>query len=284
MQNKRIWLVTGISSGFGKALALQIMQTGDFLIGTLRENKQVQEFNHLYTGQGIAYKLDVTDYNAVKEVMQDIKTNYGRIDVLVNNAGFGLIGAIEAISLDDMKEQMETNFFGSVNMTQQVLSIMRKQGCGFIVQISSIAGFCAAPGSSAYIASKFALEGFSEALAKEVEPLNIKVIIVEPGPSRTNFTNPTSIKIIKRNIKEYSETAGARIKHFQDLHGKQQGDPKKVALAIIHAVNSAANSKDIPLRLPLGNTVVERIRSKIETLNEGLEYWEKDNYITDLMI
>ena len=196
--------------------------------------------------------------------------NFGSIDILVNNAGYGLFGAIEEVSLDEARQQMETNFFGALALTQAVLPFMRERKSGHIIQISSMAGFRAVAGMGLYNASKFALEGFSEALALETKHLNIKVTIVEPGPFRTNWAGDSSIRS-EKVIEEYSPTAGSRISTIQAYSGNQPGDPEKAARAIIKVVNS----DNPPLRFPLGTVAIQAIRNKLKSVEEEINEWEK---------
>jgi len=193
---------------------------------------------------------------------------FGRIDVLVNNAGYGLLGAVEEINLQEAREQMETNFFGLFLMTKAVLPVMRNQRSGNIVQISSAGGFHATPGMSLYNASKFAVQGLSEALAIEVEPLKIRVTIVEPGPFRTQFASTSSRRAVKK-IDDYAGTSGALIETIYKHSGKQDGDPEKAAPVIFTAVNS----KNPPLHLPLGNFALNEIRSKIQSVETDIKQW-----------
>lgn len=263
---KRHWLITGISSGLGQALAQSVMASGDFVIGTFRHQKQVDEFNTTYVGQGYAVKLDVTDFENIDKVVTLIRSEFGRIDVLVNNAGIGFIGAIEESSIEEIREVFESNFFGMAKLTQAILPLMRRQKSGAIVQISSHGGLKAFAGFGIYNASKFALEGYSEALAQEVKPLGIKVMLVEPGPFRTKFAGK-GLKEAKTTIEDYSETAGAFRSKLKDVDGKQEGDPQKAALAVINHVNSENPS----LRLPLGRLALMTIGMKLDSVKTDLE-------------
>lgn len=264
--NKKIWLITGISSGLGKALAKSVMERGDFVIGTFRRQTQVDEFNSNNINSGFAVKLDITDEEEVVKVVETIKSQFRTIDVLVNNAGVGFVGAIEETSLFEAREVFEANFFGTLRLTQLVLPIMRKTKKGHIVQISSHGGIKAFAGFGIYNASKFALEGFSEALAEEVKPLGIKVTIVEPGPFRTNFAG-ISLGQAKNNIDDYSETAGIFKFKLKSVNGKQEGDPMKASEAIINLVNS----KNPTLRLPLGKIALMTIGKKLDSVKSDLD-------------
>jgi NAD(P)-dependent dehydrogenase (short-subunit alcohol dehydrogenase family) len=190
--------------------------------------------------------------------------------VLVNNAGFGFLGAVEEATITDYREVMETNFFGALQVTQAVLPFMRKQGSGHIIQMSSAAGFRSTAGFGVYNASKFALEGMSEALALEVAPLGIKVIIVEPGPFRTNFAG-SSIKTASNEIPDYDATARIFKNNILGYAGQQEGDPIKAAQVILQVVQS----DNPPLRLPLGSTAITAVRNKLQQVEQDLNSWEQ---------
>lgn len=264
--NSRIWLVTGISGGIGKALADAVMERGDFLIGTFRNEWQVAEFNERNVQKAYAVLLDITRKNDIEQQVKHIMAMFGRIDVLVNNAGMGFAGAIEETCIQEVKDVFEVNFFGTLQMTQAVLPYMRKEKSGHIVQISSHGGIKAFAGFGIYNASKFALEGFSEAMALEVAPLGIKVSIVEPGPFRTNFAG-TALTFAKNVIDEYAETAGQFRAKLKSADGHQEGDPVKASHAIINLVNAENPS----LRLPLGKTALNSIRMKLNSVHDDLE-------------
>lgn len=267
--SSRIWLITGVSSGLGRALALQAAQNGDIVFGTLRKSDQVQEFNDLVHGKTFGIELDVNDHRQISPVITHILDQFGRIDILVNNAGYGLFGAIEEVSMEEARQQMETNFFGALALSQAVLPIMRNQRSGHIIQISSMAGIRANPGVGLYNASKFALEGMSEALALELKPLNIHLTLVEPGPFRTEWAGSSSIRS-KKIIEDYTASAGERIKLINGISGKQPGDPVKGAKAIIRVVNS----DNPPMRLALGKPAVDAIREKLRSVEKELAAWE----------
>lgn len=275
----KIWLITGISSGFGKALAEAVVEKGDFVVGTFRKDEQVRAFNTRYAGKAFSYTLDVTQHEAAAKVVGNIIEKFGQIDVLVNNAGYGLLGTIEELSMLEVRAQMETNFFGTLTMTQKVLPFMRQQSAGHILQISSVAGFAPLPNAGAYNASKFAIEGFSQALALEVQPFNIKVTIIEPGPFRTQFL-AGSIKQAEKNIKAYDVTiVGTIKKELLERNGKQVGDPQKAALAMIQVVYS----ENPPLNFPLGKIAIDRIRDQMNRIEKDLAVWEKVSVNTDFI-
>ncbi len=263
---QKIWFITGISSGLGKALAQSVIEKGDFVIGTFRQQQQVDEFNRAYSKQAFAYLLDICNEEQVKASIENIYAQFKKIDVLVNNAGFGFAGAIEEASMAEVRTVMEANFFATLHITQLVLPYMRTQKSGHIIQISSQAGIRATPGFGIYNASKFALEGFSEALAQEIAPLNIALSIVEPGPFRTNFA-AGSFKQAANTIADYAETAGAFRARMDQINGKQEGDPAKAALAIIELVNK----ENPPLRVPLGKIAIQALTAKIASVQKDLD-------------
>lgn len=265
MKNKT-WLITGISSGLGKALAEAVIQKGDGVIGTFRKEEQVLAFNQRKLVNAQAVLLDITHLDTIENCVQKIITEHGKIDVLVNNAGKGFVGAIEESSIEEVRSVFETNFFGTLQLTQAVLPFMRKEKKGHIIQISSHGGIKAFAGFGIYNSSKFALEGFSEAMAQEVAPLGIKVSIVEPGPFRTKFAGQ-ALGEAKTVIADYNETAGAFRSKLKGVDGKQEGDPIKAAQAIIDLVNS----KNPSLRLPLGKVAVMTIGMKLNSVQSDLE-------------
>lgn len=263
----KYWIVTGISSGLGKSLAELLIAKGEFVIGTFRNENQVNEFNSRKIENAKAFQLDLDYPNSVRSFSQSILTEFERVDVLVNNAGRGYIGAIEEASNDDLRSIFETHFFGPMQLTKSLLPLLRKQKFGHIVQISSHSGFKAVAGFGNYSASKFAFEGASEALADELSPLGIKVTIIEPGPFRTEFAS-ASLRFAKDEIADYAETAGNFRNRIKQIHGKQEGDPEKAAEIIF----SLSGMDKIPLRLALGKIAIATIRSKIDkTLSDLTE-------------
>ncbi|MXV53036.1 SDR family NAD(P)-dependent oxidoreductase [Pedobacter sp. HMF7647] len=269
-QEQKTWFITGVSGGLGKAIAVEAANNGYVVFGTLRKREQVDEFDKLVPGKTFGVLLDVNKHDDIQTAIDTIIDKTNRIDILVNNAGYGLFGAIEEVSMEEARQQMETNFFGALAVTQKVLPIMRQQRSGNIVQISSMAGMNANPGVGLYNASKFALEGYSEALSKEVLPLNIFVTIVEPGPFRTEWAGPSS-KRAEKLIEDYKETAHVVINRINGYSGQQPGDPEKAAKAIIKAVTS----EKPPLRLPLGEAAVNGILDKLKSVEQNINDWKE---------
>ena len=271
-----VWLITGCSTGFGRELAKLVLGRGWCAVVTARDPQKIQDLTAGTDGRGLALKLDVTDSAQVAEAVKKAEATFGKIDVLVNNAGFGYMAAVEEGEDDEVRAMFETNFFGLVDVTRAVLPRMRQRRSGHIVNISSIGGFVGFPSSGYYNATKFAVEGLSEALAKEVEPLGIKVLIVEPGPFRTDWAG-RSLKQTRNGIEDYAKTAGTRRQAISSGSGKQPGDPVRAAKAMIEVVQSS-NS---PLRLVLGRMALETARSKLELLRQDFNAWEKTSIDAD---
>lgn len=263
---RKTWFITGISSGLGKALVQTVIEQGDFVIGTFRNQSQADTFNDLHKEKVFALTLDITNPDEIDEAVKLVTTKFRQIDVLVNNAGYGLAGAIEETSTEEAREIFEANFFGALHLTQSFLPIFRNQKSGHIIQISSHGGFKAFAGFGIYNASKFALEGFSEALAQEVAPIGIKVTIVEPGPFRTNFAG-SGFKLAEQTIADYNATAGLFREKIKGVDGKQEGDPNKAAKAIYDITKLSI----APLRLPLGKIALLSLTSKLESVKTDID-------------
>jgi len=267
---KHVWFITGSSTGLGRALAEVLLEKGYRVAATARKPQDLDSLRKKYSHQLICPELDVTKPDQVRAAVQQTLGAFGGIDVLVNNAGYGLIGAVEEVTDEEIRRQFETNFFGALDVTRAILPHFRNQQRGHVVNISSIAGFRAVAGASIYNATKFALEAVSEALAKEVAPLGIRVVLVEPGPFRTDFGG-RSIDETPKQMPEYKATAGKMREYYQVAHGKQAGDPRKGAEAILQAVNSKENF----LRLPLGQATVTGMREKIDQVEKDIALWEQ---------
>lgn len=265
-----VWFVTGSSTGLGRALVEVLLEKGYQVSASARKPSDLDTLKQKYGKQILCPQLDVTNQEQVRTSVQQTLDHFGRIDVLVNNAGYGLIGGVEEVTDEEIRRQFETNFFGALDVTRVILPHFRKQGSGHIVNISSIGGFRAIAGAAIYNATKFALEALSEALAKEVAPLGIRVVLVEPGPFRTDFGG-RSIDDTPKRMAEYKETAGKMREYYQAAHGKQVGDPRKAGEAIIKAVESKENF----LRLPLGQATLNGIREKMDQVEKDLALWEQ---------
>ncbi|MGA8705920.1 MAG: oxidoreductase [Steroidobacteraceae bacterium] len=270
MAASKVWLITGVSSGFGRQLAQAALARGDVVAGTLRQPAQLAAFEALAPGRARAYQLDVTDTAAVERVVAQIGRDTGRIDVVVNNAGYGLVGMAEEVSEAEARRLLDTNFFGLLAVVRTALPQLRAQRSGHIVNISSTAGSVGIAGMALYSASKFAVEGLSEALAGEVGPLGIRVTIVEPGGFRTDFAG-RSIGRSQRVVADYADTKAAKVRAMLDqYHGHQAGDPAKAAKAILQLVDSPAP----PLRLALGPDALAWLRSRLADVSKDYDAWQ----------
>lgn len=265
----RVWLITGSSTGFGRALAEAVLAHGDRVIATARKPEQLQELIEHYPDTAKAIALDVTNLEQIQTALPTAQQAFGTIDVLVNNAGYGLIGALEEVSEEQIRRNFETNLFGAINMMRAILPIMRQQGRGHILNMSAIAGFTNELGFSIYGGAKFALEGVSEAVQGEVAPFGIKVTIIEPGPFRTDFIG-RSLDRATASMPEYEPTVGKFLNFLNTIEGKQPGDPVKAANAIIQMVES----NNPPLRFVLGKYAYGKFRKKIAALTQELDTWE----------
>jgi NAD(P)-dependent dehydrogenase (short-subunit alcohol dehydrogenase family) len=268
--NSPVWLITGCSTGFGRELANCVLDGGRRAAVTARDPRKVEDLVAGREDRALAVKLDVTDPAQVAVAVKQVEDHFGGIDVLVNNAGFGYLGAVEESEETPVRDMFETNFFGLVRMIHVVLPGMRRRRRGMIVNISSIGGLAAFPGVGYYNATKFAVEGISEALAKETAPLGVKVLIVEPGPFRTDWAG-RSIVQTPNHIEDYDATAGAFRRRIAESSGKQAGDPVRAAQAIIQAVESPLP----PLRLLLGRAALETAHAKLDSLRHDFDAWEK---------
>lgn len=252
----------------GAEFAKAALESGDSVIATSRSAESVTKA----LGSSellLPFTLDVTQPADADKAVGAALQRFGRIDVLVNNAGYGLCGALEECSVDETLAQYQTNVFGLINVTRAALPVLRKQRCGHIVNISSVGGFHADAGVSAYCGTKFAVEGLSEALAKEVAPLGIRVTIVEPGYFRTELLAPEALQYAATEIEDYAETAGAVRRSVPTMHGKQAGDPRKLALALLRIVNSS----NPPLRFLAGSDAVAVFEQKLLQARIDLDSW-----------
>ena len=261
------WFVTGSSRGLGRKLVEAILAAGDKVIATARKPEELKDLSATSGDNIRAVKLDVTSPEDVKNAVSVAVETFGRIDVLVNNAGYGFLGAFEEMSDEEFKGQIDTNFWGVVNVTRAILPHMRQQSSGHIIQITSIGGRSAFPGFSGYHAAKFAVEGLSEALALEVKPLGLKVTIVEPGGFRTDWAGASMA--FAQPIEAYGTTIGFMREQLRLRNGNQPGDPRKAAQAILKLVDMP----EAPLRLPLGNDAMAVLRKGYKTSSEELERW-----------
>ncbi|RBP13891.1 NADP-dependent 3-hydroxy acid dehydrogenase YdfG [Roseiarcus fermentans] len=263
--DKPVWLITGCSTGFGRELATILIGRGYRVAATARDPERIADLVAGHEANALALKLDVDNATEIAAAVAATAQTFGRIDVLVNNAGYGYLSAVEEGDDADIRAMFETNVFGLAAITRAVLPHMRAQKSGAIVNVSSQGGFIGFAGVGYYNATKFAVEGLSEALAKEVAPFGIKVLIVEPGPFRTDWAG-RSLKVPKAPIEAYAETAVARRNMIRGYTGSQPGDPVRAAEAIIATVESA----DPPLRLPLGSIAFEGMTAEIESVRREI--------------
>ncbi|WP_372349781.1 oxidoreductase [Streptomyces sp. KL116D] len=264
------WLITGVSGGLGLALAQAALARGDTVVGTLRDKSRATAFEGSAPGRSFAVVFDTTEPpENISEHVSEALRLAGHIDILVNNAGYGLLGAAEEVSEEELRHQMETNFFGPLHLIRALLPHLRERGSGHIVNISSIAGYLGFAGLSVYNASKFALEGLSESLRQELKPFGIAVTIVEPGAFRTNWAG-RGLRRAGERLPAYAELSSKGDRNMERNDGHQQGDPARGAAAIIKAVETT----DPPARLPLGADAVAAVRDKLESVVRELDTWE----------
>lgn len=265
----KVWFITGTSTGFGRDLAELALEMGNKVVATARKPETLAALTAKYGDNVLAVALDVTRPDTITTAVQAATDKFGRIDVLVNNAGYGTLGAFEEVTDAQMRAQFETNFFGALAMTRAVLPLLRAQRSGHILNVSSIGGLSAFPSLGSYCASKFALEAVSESLAAEVKPFGIHVTLVEPGAFRTAIV-ATGMTVGANRMPEYAPFTDGIEKAFKDMDGKQPGDPRRAAHAMIQITEAA----DPPLRLLLGSDALEGARRKLDALKADFDTWE----------
>ena len=270
MSGSKVWFITGTSSGFGRELAEQILAKGDKVVATARKPEVLKDLIEKYPETARAVKLDVTNETDVKNAISETIKEFGRIDVLINNAGYAIVGAIEEVTNEQAKQQFDTNVFGVLNVTREALPILREQKSGHIVNIGSLVGISAFPSFGLYSASKFALEGLSESLAAEVAPHGIKTMVVEPGPFHTGFSGK-GIFSGENPLPEAYPSTEELTNNFSEFDGPNAGDPAKAVKVIIEAVES----ENPPFRLPLGLFAFEAIEAKLENVKQEIATWRE---------
>ncbi len=268
MKNK-VWFITGCSTGFGRELAKEVLKCGYKAVVTARKTKDIEDIVTAYPNTSIAVALDVTDAGQIQTAVATAMQQFGQIDVLVNNAGIGYFGAIEESEEVEVRRMFEINFFGLANMTNGVLPIMRKQRSGHIVNIASIGGLVSFPAVGFYNATKYAVDGLSESLAKETAHLGIKVTVICPSGFRTDWAG-RSANNSKTVIADYEATAHANKNNIRGYSGNQPGDPALAAKAIVKAVES----ENSPMRLLLGAAALKGARRKLDELKNDFDTWE----------
>jgi NAD(P)-dependent dehydrogenase (short-subunit alcohol dehydrogenase family) len=273
---KRVWLITGASRGIGAKIAAAALANGDAVVATARDASSITQRFGEQPGL-LAATLDVTNEAQGVAVAKAAIEHFGRIDVLLNNAGFGLLGAVEEASADEVRRVYETNVFGLLNVTRAVLPHMRAARRGHVINISSVGGYQSAPGYGVYCSTKFAVEALSEALHGELAPLGVNVTVVEPGYFRTDFLDSNSLVESPETIVDYASTSGEMRKVAKAVNQQQPGDPEKLAQAMIILVES----EQPPLRLPLGTDSVTYIEAKNAFVTGELNAWRELSVSTD---
>lgn len=265
----RTWFITGASTGFGRLLAEEVLKAGGKVIATARKLDKIADLEERHPKRAKALVLDVNDAGKVDSAVTQAFAQFGQVDVLVNNAGYGVAGAVEEVSETEFMPMFETNVFGLIRVTRAFLPRLREQRSGHILNLSSIGGLVGSPGMGYYNATKFAVEGLSEALAAELAPLGVHVTIVEPGPFRTDFLGRSGV-IAADTIADYDGTAGNMRRYFAQQDGKQPGDP----LRAVHAMMQVVESPTPPLRLLLGKSALQRTRTKLDGWQKEIAAWE----------
>jgi len=278
MKSQKVWFITGASRGFGFEIAKAALQSGDKVVATVRKNPEQLTVSLKDTKDLLVVVLDVTNKQQVKDGVQKAIGHFGRVDVLVNNAGYGLLGAFEEASDEEIKKQFDTNVIGLMDVTRAVLPHMRKEKSGHIINVSSLFGYKASvPGFGIYTATKFAVEGISEGLALEVNPFGIHVTAVAPGLFNTDFLASDSYVVSKNSLEAYASTVGQIRGAAGQIHGNQPGDPAKLAQVVIQV----ANSKTPPLHLPVGKDSIASFRDKVKATEAEVSTWEAVSGQTD---
>ena len=276
--DRRVWFITGASRGFGLEIARQVIARGDALVATARDPHQVERNLAGNGASALLLALDVTDEKQARATVEKAVARFGRIDVLVNNAGRGLLGAVEEATGEEVRAVFDTNVLGLLTVTRAVLPVMRRQRSGRILNLSSVGGFASSPGWGVYCATKFAVEGLSEALHAELAPLGIAVTVVEPGAFRTDFLDASSLHRVIQEIDDYTAATPGRTRSWADeTNHAQLGDPAKAAAAMIMVATSA----DPPLRLQLGSDCVARVEAKLSQVARELDRWRALALSTD---
>jgi NAD(P)-dependent dehydrogenase (short-subunit alcohol dehydrogenase family) len=268
-QAGKVWFITGASTGFGREMAEQLLAGGAKVVATARKPEQLSELAAKYPETALVLPLDVTKEDAVQSAVEKTLAKFGHVDVLVNNAGYGVLGAVEEVTEAEFMPMYETNVFGLIRVTKAFLPQFRERRSGHIVNLSSIGGLVGLSGWGFYNSTKFAVEGFSEALSVELAPLGVKVLIVEPGPFRTDFLGRSGQEVPTR-IADYDETAGKTREYMKTNDGKQVGDPVRAVQAIIAAVASPHT----PKHLLLGKLALTRFRAKLDEFTQEIAAWE----------
>lgn len=275
-QRGKHWFITGASTGFGRLLTEYLAGLGASVVATARNTDSIRELTTKYAGRVFVEQMDVTKPGQIEHAVANALATLGHIDVLVNNAGYGVNGSIEEVTEDEFRPMFETNVFGLVNVTKALLPQFRARRSGSIVNLSSIGGLIGSPGWGYYNATKFAVEGLSQALAGEMAPLGVHVTVVEPGPFRTDFLGRSGQEAALE-IPDYRDSAGKAREYFRTQAGKQPGDPQKAVEAIVAAVSAPQP----PKHLVLGKIAIQRWKTQLGALGEEIAAWEDFGAATD---
>ena len=264
---QKVWFITGASRGLGLALAIQLLEQGQKVAATSRSIEELKSAIGT-TDSFLALSVDILNEESVSAAIEQTVSHFGKLDIIVNNAGYGLAGAIEELTDAESRQNFDVNVFGSLNVIRKAMPYLRKQGSGHIFNIASIGGFTGVfPGFGIYCATKFAVHGFSESLREEVKNFGVKVTVVSPGYFRTDFLKGSSLNVPLNQMEEYAEVRAVQTAHEQDINGNQPGDPKKAAAAFI----SVSNIENPPAHLFLGEDAYELAGAKITAVQKEME-------------
>lgn len=278
MSTQKVWFITGASKGFGLIFIKQLLERGDKVAATSRSTSQLKDAAETDNSNFLPLEMHIADEQSVADAINKTITRFGRVDNIVNNAGYGLMGGIEELSDTEARQNFDVNVFGSLNVIRQAMPHLRRQGSGHIFNIASIGGLVGSfPAFGIYCATKFAVVGFTESLAIEAKPFGINVTAVLPGYFRTSFLTSDSIVTPKNEIGEYSEVRAMQEAHQQQINGNQPGDPEKGVAEIINA----ANAVNAPLYLLLGSDAVAMANQKVDLLKNEIEAWKEVSTSTD---
>ena len=265
---QKVWFITGASKGLGLALAIQLLEQGQKVAATSRSIQDLKNAIGTENDNFLPLSVDIRNEESVSAAIEQVVARFGKVDVIVNNAGYGLAGALEELTDAESRQNFDVNVFGSLNVIRKAMPYLRKQGSGHIFNIASIGGFTGAfPGFGIYCATKFAVHGFSESLREEVKNFGVKVTVVSPGYFRTNFLSDSSLNVPSNQMQEYAEVRAVQAAHEQEINGNQPGDPKKAAAAFI----SVANMENPPVHLFLGEDAYEFANAKIASVQKEME-------------
>jgi NAD(P)-dependent dehydrogenase (short-subunit alcohol dehydrogenase family) len=277
MKTSKTWFITGASQGIGLELVKQLLQNENNVIAVTRNSEKLKKALNIDSAHLLALDMDITNEESVNKAVNEGVKHFGKIDFLINNAGYGLLGGIEESSASEVQTNFDINVFGLLNVTRAVLPFMRKEKSGTIINLSSVFGLIAGAGWGIYCATKFAVEALSESLEQEVKPFGLKVILIEPGYIRTGFLSAESVISPKNTLDVYTDITEIRRKHQHDIPGNQIGDPIKVASTIIKTALLA----EPPLRLLLGSDAFQYANYKVEMLSSGIEQNKEITLSTD---